>query len=310
MGFWTMNNELIYLNGIDGVTGQYLIPPLTAAEATASARGKPQDRALAGWLGRIRDVLRRPFLGLPIEVDPRDVPRAGWGIIYASGTSPEVRSALEPLIAHRRRHVPPDRCKVLEYRPGEAMKGWLGRHGVHSGVAPTKVPYYLTLIGDPTSIPFEFQYLLDIEYAVGRLAFDRPDQYRQYAESVVDYETSAAVSTAREVVYWGTRHTADRATQMSADCLITPLHRGIPDDDGQEGEPPIAETSAYRSRCLVGRDATKANLAEVLHARGDAPRPVMLFTASHGMGWPPVQHPREGAEQAVHHARDNRVAAQ
>jgi hypothetical protein len=179
MGFWTMNNELIHLNGIDGVTGQYLIPPLTAAEATASARGKLHDRALAGWLGRIRDVLLRPFLALPLDVDPRDVPRAGWGIIYASGTPAEVRSALEPLIAHRRRHVPPDRCKVLEYRPGEVMKGWLRRHGVHTGVAPTKVPYYLTLIGDPTSIPFEFQYLLDIEYAVGRMRLRRPSLPRE-----------------------------------------------------------------------------------------------------------------------------------
>ena len=225
------------------------------------------------------------------------MPRAGWGIVFAADTPLVVQDALRPLIAHRRRHIPPDRCKMLEYRPGEAMKDWLKRHGVYTGsVTPTRIPYYLLLVGDPTTIPFEFQYLLDIEYAVGRLAFDQPDQYRLYAESVVDYETSTAVPNAREVVYWGTRHAADRATQMSADCLITPLHRGVPAEDGQE--PAIAEVLGYRSRCLKGRDASKANLLEVLHAPGQAGRPVLLFTASHGMGWPKGhvnQRPAQGA---------------
>ena len=122
---------------------------------------------------------------------------------------------MEPLVAHRRRQVPPDRCKVLEYRPHEFLKDWLKRHGVALGaVTPTKVPYLL-LVGTPDAIPFEFQYLLDIEYAVGRLAFDSPDQYGPYAESVVHYETATAVPNAREVVYWGTRHQADRAAPIA-----------------------------------------------------------------------------------------------
>ena len=95
------------------------------------------------------------------------------------------------------------------------MKDWLKRHGVYPGsVAPTKVPYYLLLIGGPESIPFDFQYLLDIEYAVGRLCFDHADQYRLYAESVVDYEKAQAAPTSRQMVYWGTRHPRDRATEI------------------------------------------------------------------------------------------------
>jgi len=39
-------------------------------------------------------------------------------------------------------------------------------------------------------------YLLDVEYAVGRLAFDTPDQYRRYAEGVATYETTATVKHA------------------------------------------------------------------------------------------------------------------
>jgi hypothetical protein len=221
---------LISVNGIDGTTGHYLVPPMSPREAVALARGKPQ---------------------------------------------------------------------VLEYRPGEAWKDWLKRHGAYPGsVTPTKIPYYVLLVSDPTAIPFEFQYLLGVEYAVGRLAFDRPEQYSQYAESVVAYETSATVPNGKEVVYWGTRHFADRATQLSADWLITPLALGTTAAGDLLDEPAVAGALGYRSRCLKGRDATRANLTEVLQPRGGAPTPAMLFTASHGMGWPKGherQQPAQGA---------------
>ena len=294
----TEPDQQFCLNGIDGSTGNYLVPPLAPAAVAAMARRQPVDGQRVSWLKRIWEVLQRPFLGLPLDVDPTDVARAGWAVVFAPGTPPEVRRALEPLLAHRRNRVPPDRCKVLEYRPGEGLNDWLGRYGSHSGaVVPTKVPYYLMLVGDPSAIPFEFQYLLDVEYAVGRVAFDRPEPYRHYAESVVAYETAGAVPNSREVVYWGPRHAADRATQLSADCLITPLAHGVPATADQPKDPAIAETLGYRWRCLKGPEATKASLVDVLHTRDAAP-PALLFTASHGMGWPKgheQQRPAQGA---------------
>ena len=294
-----MSEGRIYLNGIDGATGNYLVPPMSPAEAVAAARGRPLDQGLAGWLGRLRDMLLRRQ-ALPLDVDPRDVSRAGWGVVFGPGTPREVRDALEPLIALRRAGVPADRCKVLEYRPGETLKDWLKRHGVYTGsVAPTKVPYYLLLVGDPESIPFEFQYLLDIEYAVGRLAFDSPGMYRQYAESVAAYETSPALPHSKEVVFWGTRHDGDRATQLSADCLLTPLAEGLPASDGQEAEAAVSGASGFRTRVLKGKDATKASLADVLHPAGGAAGPAVLFTASHGMGWPKGHENQRRAQGAL-----------
>ena len=279
--------ERIYLNGIDGVTGNYLVQPMSAAEAVAMARGKPKDSGLTGWMKSIWEVVQRPFMGLPMDVDPTDVKRAGWAVVFTADTPVEVRDALQPLIAHRQGQVDADRCKELEYKDADGMKDWLKRYGVYPGsVAPTKIPYYVMLVGDPSSIPFQFQYLLDIEYAVGRVAFDTPEQYRQYAESVVEYETAGTVPNSREIVYWGVRHAADRATQMSADHLITPLYQGIPAVGDEAAEDAIAAAMSFESRCFKAKDATKANLLEVLHAAGDSKRPAMLFTASHGMGWP------------------------
>ncbi len=85
----------------------------------------------------------------------------------------------------------------------------------------------MTFVGGPASIPFEHQSELDVAYAVGRLCFDRPEDYRRYVESVIAYETAAAPPHGREVAFWGTRNRGDRATQLSADCLVKPLVEGI-----------------------------------------------------------------------------------
>jgi len=292
--------ERIYLNGIDGVTGNYLVQPMSAAEAVAMARGKPEDTGLKSWMKSIWEAMQRPFMGLPMDVDPTDVKRAGWAVVFTPDTPAEVRDALQPLIAHRRGRIDANRCKVLEYKSGDGMKDWLKRYEVYPGsVAPTKIPYYVMLVGDPAGIPFQFQYLLDIEYAVGRVCFDRADQYRRYAESVVEYETAGTVPNSRELVYWGVRHAADRATQMSADHLITPLYQGLPAAGDEAAEEAIAAAMSFESRCFRAKDATKANLMEVLHAAGNAKRPAMLFTASHGMGWPLGNEQQRAAQGAL-----------
>jgi hypothetical protein len=287
-----MSDDRLYVNGINGATGQYLTQPVRRADVAAAVRAEPQpDPGLIQFLQKARQTLRQPFAALPFDIIPQEVPRAGWAVVFPTGTPDTVRQALQPLIDHRRRRVPPDRCLELDYQPGEAMRPWLQRHGVSTGrVAPTKVPYYVLLVGGPDAVPFEFQYLLDVEYAVGRLTFDAPQQYRQYAESVIAYETAAAAPHGKEVVYWGTRHPGDFPTRLSADSLITPLAEGVPTDP-DEGEP-VAPMCGFRSRLLRAAGgngfapADKAGLLEALHAPRTGPGPAVLFTASHGLGWP------------------------
>jgi hypothetical protein len=188
---------------------------------------------------------------------------------------------------------------VLDYHPGESMKDWLRRHGAAPGsTVPTRVPYYVLLVGGPAEIPFSFQYHLDIEYAVGRLAFDDPGCYARYAAGVVDYETAPGVSSGREVAYWGPRHPGDRATELSDDCLLRPLVEGTPAEGGDPAVEPIARVRSFRWRWVRGADARRAALLDLLHPPTGADPPAVLFTASHGVGWPKGharQLPAQGA---------------
>jgi hypothetical protein len=280
------------VNGVDGDTGEYLLRPLEAGAAAALARDESGDPALVGWLKEVAAHQEQPRLGLPAGIEPTDVGQAGWGIVFHEAETEEVRSALRPLVEHRRATIG-DRVKTLEYRTGDEWRPWLARHGVAPAtVDPRKLPYYLLLVGEPTLIPYRFQYLLDAEYAVGRVAFREAAEYAAYARSVREYETSGQPSHARTAVFFGTRHDGDRATELSADELVRPLA------EGQAGEPSAAEEAGWGTKLLWGSQATRAGLETVL--RGDERgRPYGLcFTATHGVGFRPTdrrQLDRQGA---------------
>jgi hypothetical protein len=300
------SDDLIVVNGINGTTGQYLLKPMTLAEATEKARGKrpPADHQEPLAAAAERAEAGRKF-ALPVGKDENKLQDVGWGVVFTPGTRAAVRQALKPLLDHRHKEATDKLYKELDYQPKETCEAWLRRHNVSGpNVMPSKVPFFLMLVGGPEEVPFDFQYLLDLNYAVGRVAFDNVEDYGRYAEAVVAYETAARVDNTRDVVFWGTQHAGDAATQLSSTSLIKPLFEGIPAvpaSAGQPGEdavPPMTELFTFRSRCLRGHgQATKANLLEVLHSRQKAP-PSLLFTASHGMGWPrgdARQRPASGA---------------
>jgi hypothetical protein len=291
----------LHLNGIDALTGQPAVPPMTEEEAARRAAGGPPPVEDVGLLRRLWEALKRPFHGLPDDIQPTDVTAAGWAVVLPTGTPDEVRQAIGQLVAHRRdfTRVPADRCRILDYRAGQSLTDWLRGLGAHlADVEPNRLPYYVALVGGPEVISFEFQALLDMNYAVGRIAFDRPEQYRKYLEGLIAYETGGVAPNGREILYWGPRNRADRATEMSADCLIRPLFEGIPAVGDQLAKPAVAKQRGFRSRCLLGPEATRANLLEPLHAADSGRRPAFLFTASHGLGWP-IGHENQLAQQGA-----------
>src|SRR5262249_62289538 len=104
----------------------------------------------------------------------------------------------------------PTRVKPLEYRPGESRQRWLARHGVAAGnIDPTRVPYYLLIVGGPAKIPFSFCRELAVEYAVGLLAFETPAEYTAYAMGVLAGEKGEVAPRSRRVTFFAPRHDFD-----------------------------------------------------------------------------------------------------
>ena len=286
------NPEQLYFNGINGASGDYLLPPLSAKAVSDVATGEKLDEQELAELEARVTAVTGTFLGVVDGVDATKLAEAGWGVVYPHDVQPEVREALKPLLDHRREQasaVKEERYREYAgpdgHRPGERSSDFLVRHGVGPGmpVDPDKAPYYLLLVGDPERIPYRFQYQLDVTFAVGRLHFDTPDEYARYAESVVQAEKATAAS--RDVVLFGVRNPDDKATTMSAEHLVEPLADQLSNE---------FDDWSFQKKVGPG-ETTKARLEELL--RGAEP-PRLLFTASHGMAFPngdPRQAPHQGA---------------
>ena len=278
-----MSSERIIANGVNGLTGEYLLPPLDPADVAGWAKEQSEDPAVAEQLRQLHAAMTEETFGVPFNVDPSKVEQAGWAVVFSTETSNDVKAAIEPLIAHRRRQIGDARTKVLDHRPGEGWTAWLARYRAAPGnIDPEKVPYYLLLIGGPDQIPFSLQYLLDTEYAVGRLDFDDAVGYRGYVEGLIDYEDASTAPHDAAATFFGTRHPFDGATQLSADSLVRPLIQSF-----QQGGRFASAVSGYQFDEVLGDPATKTRLCEIFSGSGPSGRPALFFSASHGMGgWP------------------------
>lgn len=209
----------------------------------------------------------------------------GWGVIFpAIPPSDEersqqlhaIREALRPLLEHRKAEATLRRPEYYRefllgdgYREGETTYDFLARHGVGPGnVEPALMPYYLLLVGDPETIPFEFQYQLDVQYAVGRIQFATPDEYRRYAESVVSAETGTRTRPQR-VALFAPRPPHDKASEIISTTLIQPLVERL-----QTTRPDWSLTPA------LADFATRARLGRLL---GGDETPALAVIAAHGM---------------------------
>jgi hypothetical protein len=198
---------------------------------------------------------------------------------------------------------------VLAYRSGEDAATFLARHGTSQGpVDPSRgVPFYLLLAGRPgpigsgdtTFLPFLLQYELDIFWGVGRVCFTDPTTgqhnyaaYAAYAEQVVAFEQAAAPPYAKHITYFGTRHAFDRSTQRSADELVVPLTEGL------SGKLGVAAEFGFTQQRFLAEQATRDTLDRILCGAAEGGRPALLFTATHGIGFP-VDDPRLNAEQGA-----------
>lgn len=264
-------NDLLYFNGINASTGAYLTPPATADELGQLARGStiaPEHLLELKW----RKGKDKAHYGVKEGVDPTDLAQAGWGVIFAPDVDPAVQDALRELLTLRKTQANrlKERYHEYTYQRDESKNMFLARNRAGPGaVDPDKVPYYLLIVGDPEKIPYAFQYQLDVAYAVGRIHFDTPAEYAQYAQSVVRAEQDD-FAVAKRAAFFGVTNPDDPNTQASTDNLVKPLSATLQ-----------AQQADWTFDTYTAEAAHKTQLEGLLNAQA----PAFLFTASHGAGF-------------------------
>jgi hypothetical protein len=280
-------------NGIDVTTGDYL-----SAGSVAEFAGSVADWLLGGAeAGELRARRRRSterFYAPVHGVDVLDLAQAGWGAVFAADADPAIRDALRPLLAHRRDAASAEFAKRYRelagptgYRVGETKQTFLRRLGIAPGpVVPDVLPYYLLLVGGPDEIPFEVQYQLGVQHAVGRIAFDTPEEYRRYAANVVAAESSSRRTATRptRLALFAPRHEGDEPTGLSTEHLVSPLAAAFG-----------SEVAAWEVVTAVACDATKDRLLGLLNAPDP---PDILLAAGHGVGLP-AEHAAQRRNQGA-----------
>lgn len=287
----------IFAFGINAATGTPLATPGEAAvrrwldEEPVRLQPAQKARGLAPEAGAF---------ALTSELSPDELAEAGWAVLFGPDATPEIKEALRPLIERRKAEAARDDPRLFQifedlrsYRPGDSAAAWLARWGITPNIVePARgVPFYLLIVSAPDAIPFEFQYELDIFWAVGRLWFDAPEDFRRYADSVVAYETAASVATAREVALFAPTHDNDAATRSFVEQVATPMLAG--DDINL----PLGTRQKFGRRSLLGDHATRGALLDWF-TRPDMAPPALLFSGGHGMCFDlgdPLQAGAQGA---------------
>jgi hypothetical protein len=153
-----MNEEdLLFFNGINGASGDYLLPPLSAEQVSKIAQGEEFDPDNLEDIQLKKRQIEEPDFA-PIEgVDPKNLAETGWGVIFAYDADPAIPEALSELLDHRKKQAtqqhehyyqeykgPQGYCYDKAKNQYESKKNFLARQGVSSGPAdPDKMPYYL-----------------------------------------------------------------------------------------------------------------------------------------------------------------------
>ena len=220
-----------------------------------------------------------------------ELAEAGWGVILPQDTDEGVLTALQPLLLHRKSQanlLRPDGyrefIRTSGYRPGETGAQFLWRHGVAPGVSDRRlVPHYLLLVGDPETVPFDFQYQLSTTNAVGRLHFETHAEYAAYARAVVEAE-SGRRKLPRRVMVFAPANAHDKSMMLTVREFADPLARSI-----------AGSRTDWSVQTRLGQSATKAELKALL---GGAQTPAVLYLVAHGLTYPkddPRQLDAQGA---------------
>lgn len=280
-----MTDDRLYFNGIR-IDGSYAWPPETEDELAERLLGQEPAWALPEVPDPrgVEDPTRRPLYGFEMN----RLEESGWGVIFPAGADRGIKRELRSLLDWRQEQAGRERelrYRELVVRPKESADTFLKRCRAPAGLAnPDKLPYYLLIVGDPREIPFEFQFGLEPVYATGRLHFDRPEAYGNYARTVVRCEKRRRHP--RELALFGVKNSGDRATRRTSEELLAPLADHLTEK----------LRLPWKVRRIEAGEATRERLRQLL---GGTETPDLLFTASHGMALAADHEHQRGHQGAI-----------
>lgn len=266
--------ELIIANGVNGTTGEYWTPPIRGQQLVDLLGKKEQDPPDIDKLAEKHNRTSQPAYAPVFGVDPKNLAETGWGVIYGPSVSEAVKEALSPLLELRKAQAG-DLFREYIYH-GLSGQDFLIEHEVSiAGAAePQEMPYYLLLVGSPTEIPFQFQFEIDVDRALGRIFFDTVEEYANYAQSVVAAE-KGEVRLPRQATFFSVENQNDPATQMSTTLMMEPLLQKFTG---------ALQEKQWQVNSYLRQAATRPQLEAFLG--GDSSlTPAFLMTASHGMAF-------------------------
>jgi hypothetical protein len=217
--------------------------------------------------------------------DANDLASQRWGVIAPRGAEGDrLLELVAPLIERRRRqqggrevriHRVPERMSL-----DEAMR-WKKRAVRRGDDLDLDVPRYQLVLGDLDQVPLAVQQVQATDGFVGRLAFDRADDYRAYVDKVLGWEDQPAPVAAGHAILH-TVHDGTPATRRGHAALMLPGQQILERRRG------FGEVRAAALR-LTGSDRPApgellAAATPAAPARDDGPG--VLLSLSHGLGAP------------------------
>jgi hypothetical protein len=96
-----MEPDALLFNGLNGATGEYLLPPLTPQLISAVARGEKLDPTHIEELKQWWERISQPHYAPMERIDAKNLAESGWAVIFAADADPAIREALSPLLEQR-----------------------------------------------------------------------------------------------------------------------------------------------------------------------------------------------------------------
>jgi hypothetical protein len=272
----------ITFTGLNALTGEPVIPPLTPAELYAALKSERVAQLKKGKLkqavsrdNNLKHARDKGKLGLRAGYDPNDPSDAGWGLLYPQGTDPLVLEALSGLVKHRNGQLIEAPLEYVDDADGFRIK----MKETAGDVDPNILPYYMLIVGSPgdaNGLTFAFQHRLNDVRPVGRVAFDGPDGYADYASKVIEHETGAAPVRPRRALLFSPA--TDASTQNSAQYLAGNVQTYL---SNLKVKLPDKQKAGYTVQAIGGFAAERQVLLDQLKSP-----PALLFTTSHGLSYP------------------------